>query len=189
MIANKHKIIGQLPAKLEPNAEYFVRAATGFDLYVADSTGQVAHKINTNDDMMSFLRDKLESLEFQMSNKKWLDNICIDSRAVKTSQKEYAAAIYNLDRVLKKGDIVIIRFKASYDNNGNSDCYLRPYVSGQTPTSLSIKQADGEIFEVGVIVLTDNSLNNTLRFYNFPNNSTNNAITIIHWTEVYVIEK
>lgn len=48
MIANKHKIIGQLPAKLEPNAEYFVRAGSGFDLYVADSTGQVAHKINQN---------------------------------------------------------------------------------------------------------------------------------------------
>lgn len=52
MIANKHKIIGQLPAKLEPNAEYYVRTATGFDLYVADSTGQMAHKINDNIEFM-----------------------------------------------------------------------------------------------------------------------------------------
>lgn len=41
-----HKVVSSLPGTLEPNAVYFVRAGTGFDLYCTDQTGSVAHQIN-----------------------------------------------------------------------------------------------------------------------------------------------
>lgn len=41
-----HKVVASLPTTLEPNAIYAVRVGVGFDMYVADSTGTMAHKIN-----------------------------------------------------------------------------------------------------------------------------------------------
>ena len=41
-----HKVVATLPDPLEPNAIYAVRAGEGFDLYIADSTGAVAHRVN-----------------------------------------------------------------------------------------------------------------------------------------------
>lgn len=41
-----HKVVASLPSTLEPDAIYAVRAGAGFDLYIADSTGSVAHKVN-----------------------------------------------------------------------------------------------------------------------------------------------
>lgn len=43
-----HKVVASLPSTLEPDAIYAVRAGTGFDLYIADSTGSVAHKVNAD---------------------------------------------------------------------------------------------------------------------------------------------
>lgn len=43
-----HKVVASLPSTLEPDAIYAVRAGAGFDLYIADSTGSVAHKVNDN---------------------------------------------------------------------------------------------------------------------------------------------
>lgn len=40
------KVLASLPDPLEANTAYFVRVGTGFDLYVADSTGQIAYKAN-----------------------------------------------------------------------------------------------------------------------------------------------
>lgn len=40
------KVISALPLTLVPNTIYFVRVGDGFDLYVSDSTGSVAHKVN-----------------------------------------------------------------------------------------------------------------------------------------------
>lgn len=42
------KTVSALPSQLEPNTMYFVRVGAGFDLYMSDATGQVAHKINQN---------------------------------------------------------------------------------------------------------------------------------------------
>lgn len=40
------KVVANLPSTLEPNAIYAVRVGAGFDLYVSDMTGAVAHKLN-----------------------------------------------------------------------------------------------------------------------------------------------
>jgi hypothetical protein len=44
------KEIAVLPATLTANTIYAVRRSTGFDLYITDSLGIVAHKINNTDD-------------------------------------------------------------------------------------------------------------------------------------------
>jgi hypothetical protein len=41
-----HKVVSALPATLAANAIYAVRVGAGFDLYITDSTGLVAHKVN-----------------------------------------------------------------------------------------------------------------------------------------------
>lgn len=40
------KVVSSLPSPLEANTIYIVRVGTGFDFYVSDSTGSIAHKIN-----------------------------------------------------------------------------------------------------------------------------------------------
>lgn len=47
-ILRLHKVISTLPSQLDPNALYAVRTGAGFDLYITDSTGNIAHKINPN---------------------------------------------------------------------------------------------------------------------------------------------
>lgn len=44
---NIHKIVSALPSTLEPNTIYAVRVGEGFDLYISDLTGSIAHKVNT----------------------------------------------------------------------------------------------------------------------------------------------
>lgn len=41
------KVVASLPSTLTPNTLYCVRAGVGFDLYCSDSTGAVAHKVNS----------------------------------------------------------------------------------------------------------------------------------------------
>lgn len=41
------KVISALPSVIEPNTTYWVRSGAGFDLYLSDSTGATAHKINS----------------------------------------------------------------------------------------------------------------------------------------------
>ena len=40
------KTLSSLPNTLEPDTIYYVRVGVGFDLYVSDDTGQIAHKLN-----------------------------------------------------------------------------------------------------------------------------------------------
>lgn len=40
------KVIAALPAELEPNTVYFVRAGQGYDVYVSDMMGAIAHTLN-----------------------------------------------------------------------------------------------------------------------------------------------
>lgn len=42
-----HKVVGSLPALLEADAVYAVRTGIGFDLRITDSTGQIAHSLNS----------------------------------------------------------------------------------------------------------------------------------------------
>ena len=41
------KVVSSLPDPLEANTIYLVRVGAGFDQYVSDSTGTVAHKLNS----------------------------------------------------------------------------------------------------------------------------------------------
>lgn len=40
------KVVFNLPEQLEPNTSYWVRSGEGFDLYLSDVTGKIAHKLN-----------------------------------------------------------------------------------------------------------------------------------------------
>lgn len=47
-ILDVQKVIGSLPSVLAPNTFYAVRVGTGYDLYLSDATGMVAHRLNPN---------------------------------------------------------------------------------------------------------------------------------------------
>lgn len=48
------KVVGALPATLTPNTLYCVRTGVGFDVYLSDSTGSVAHKANAPTNPLEF---------------------------------------------------------------------------------------------------------------------------------------
>lgn len=48
------KVIGRLPDVLFASTLYFVRVGLGLDIYVTDSDGMVAHKVNTDQDQVLF---------------------------------------------------------------------------------------------------------------------------------------
>jgi hypothetical protein len=64
------KVVSSLPATLDPNTIYLVRVGVGFDLYVSDSLGQIAHKSNspqsdfaqTNTAAVDFIKNKPTTL-------------------------------------------------------------------------------------------------------------------------------
>jgi hypothetical protein len=44
------KELSALPGVLAANTIYAIRRSTGFDLYITDNTGLIAHKLNNSDD-------------------------------------------------------------------------------------------------------------------------------------------
>ncbi len=46
MLFKAEKVVASLPAVLTPDTLYCVRSGSGFDLFLSDSTGSIAHKIN-----------------------------------------------------------------------------------------------------------------------------------------------
>ena len=54
------KVVGRLPAPITASTLYFVRVGLGLDIYVSDSDGIVAHKVNTDSDQV--LLTKLHEL-------------------------------------------------------------------------------------------------------------------------------
>lgn len=48
------KVVASLPATLTPSTIYCVRTGEGFDLYVSDATGQIAHKLNSAQSKLDF---------------------------------------------------------------------------------------------------------------------------------------
>lgn len=59
------KLIHSLPSReeLKPNTVYYVRAGSGFDTYVSDATGSIAHRLN------------LPNVSPQTNEKSWIDYI------------------------------------------------------------------------------------------------------------------
>lgn len=56
------KVVASLPSPLTPNTIYAVRVGTGFDLYISDSTGAVAHQVNERADGSSAINDSATTL-------------------------------------------------------------------------------------------------------------------------------
>ena len=54
------KVVGRLPDSITASTLYFVRVGLGLDIYVSDSDGIVAHKVNTDSDQV--LLTKLHEL-------------------------------------------------------------------------------------------------------------------------------
>ncbi len=59
------KVVGSLPATIQPNTVYAVRTGSGFDLYITDATGGIAHTLNSSGAGGSFLGE-LFSYPFQI---------------------------------------------------------------------------------------------------------------------------
>lgn len=68
---NIYKEIAKLPDQLVSNSIYVVRVGVGFDLYITDSTGVVAHKLNSSGDGLSAY-DLAVSKGFSGSLDDWL---------------------------------------------------------------------------------------------------------------------
>lgn len=63
------KEVGALPATIEPNTIYAVRSGRGFDLYISDNTGLIAHKLNNTDDplkspVLTYTAGKLTGISY-----------------------------------------------------------------------------------------------------------------------------
>ena len=50
------KVVGSLPDPITASTLYFVRVGLGLDIYVSDSDGMVAHKVNTDGDQVLLTR-------------------------------------------------------------------------------------------------------------------------------------
>lgn len=73
-IVDVQKVVGSLPTTLSKNTFYAVRIGKGYDLYLSDSTGKIAHKLNDNqswtlrDDIID-LNDFTEIGKYHLKNK------------------------------------------------------------------------------------------------------------------------
>lgn len=55
-----HKVVSALPDPLEADTIYFVRTGAGFDLFVSDTTGNVAYSVNGPIDWI-YLKEKWDA--------------------------------------------------------------------------------------------------------------------------------
>jgi len=65
---NIDKVVSALPSTLEPNTMYGVRNGVGFDLYLSDMTGTVAHPINNRQEIRGSGR------VYGYTNNRWVTN-------------------------------------------------------------------------------------------------------------------
>lgn len=86
------KVIGNLPSRLAPSTFYAVRVGAGYDLYLSDSTGSTAHRLNPSDEL--FIGGR---------------NLLADSGTV-VENGAYPTKVYQLvdNHNLKEGDEVVL---------------------------------------------------------------------------------
>lgn len=63
-VLDVQKTVGNLPSRLAPSTFYAVRVGGGYDLYLSDSTGNTAHKLNSPD-MIRDIERRMLVLEYQ----------------------------------------------------------------------------------------------------------------------------
>jgi hypothetical protein len=71
------KEVAALPATLIANTIYAVRRGTGFDLYITDSSGLIAHKLNNSDDplkspVFTYVSGKITGISYEDGSTKVL---------------------------------------------------------------------------------------------------------------------
>ena len=90
------KVVGALPGALTPNTVYAVRTGAGFDLYITDSTGATAHKINkqlmTPDEVEAALTNKSVTLSKMTAN----DGISGGTRTAISGMTLLSNVVHNL---------------------------------------------------------------------------------------------
>lgn len=63
-VLDVQKVVGNLPSRLAPSTFYAVRVGGGYDLYLSDSTGATAHRLN-NPAVLSDVERRMLVLEYQ----------------------------------------------------------------------------------------------------------------------------
>lgn len=112
-IFKTEKVIAALPGVLAADTVYFVRAGVGIDVYVSDSTGSVAHKINASaiseiSGLQSALDEKLSNSAGSVTSSKidpWMmrGNLCPDFGMVDTASFTGAAFTTAPSAVAERG--------------------------------------------------------------------------------------
>lgn len=70
------KVVAALPSTLEADTAYAVRAGVGFDLYISDSTGATAHKLN---DQRHWQQMPIAGRLYCYENARWIASACDDN--------------------------------------------------------------------------------------------------------------
>lgn len=89
MTFRAHKVVSALPATLEADAVYAVRVGAGFDLYITDSTGSIAHAANSIGHSVGDIKSGLQTTD----HSGW---VLLDGRATQelsAGQQARAAAL------------------------------------------------------------------------------------------------
>lgn len=107
MVIRFRKEVASLPVTLDADTLYAVRRGIGFDLYITDSTGQIAHKVNNTD-------DPLKSPQFAYDTAGNLSGITYADGSTKALT--YTAGKLT-QTVLTRGALVVTKTFA-YDTNG-----------------------------------------------------------------------
>lgn len=80
---NIYKEIGSLPNPLVADSIYVVRSGQGFDLYVTDTTGSIAHQVNNPDNVKissgpnNIIRNTEDGLYSEVSKSENLDSFVV----------------------------------------------------------------------------------------------------------------
>ena len=115
-----------------------------------------------------------------------MDNLVIGGNEAKTKTGGYLVVQYPLSKPVVAGKTYTIRAKVSFSNGGNTAANLRFYLGGNTAfhPAGGITAAVEDIIEVSAVAVAPGNTN--VGFYCFPNNTANaNAVTTIHWVEVF----
>lgn len=68
------KTVGSLPAVLTPNTFYAVRVGTGYELYLSDTTGQVAYPLNQQAVSDDTIQSQLDEINAELARQKGFDD-------------------------------------------------------------------------------------------------------------------
>ena len=112
------KVVSVLPFPLQPNTMYAVRVGLGFDLFMSDSTGTVAHPVNTDNREYDY-RPQNSMRMYLYPDGRWISN-ADDNYGLNTENASESAGTgvnplsewENRGRFLEQGD-TLVRYNLS----------------------------------------------------------------------------